>query len=94
MGIAIVGDGCAGEVECSAVGGGNYFYGVGVGDVGWGAEDFEGGDLDVWLGEGAEQGGDVLGFQEGLVALDVDVDICVDVLGDGVDAVGSTGQVG
>ena len=36
----------------------------------------------------------MLGFKERLVALDVDVDVCVDLLGDGVDAVGAAGQIG
>jgi hypothetical protein len=44
--------------------------------------------------EGAEEGGEVLGFEEGLVALDVDVDVGVNVLGDGVDAICAAGQVG
>ena len=35
----------------------------------------------------------MLGFEERLVALDVDVDIGVELLGDGVDAVGSAGQI-
>ncbi len=38
--VAVEGDGGAGEVEGSTVGGGDYFYSVGVGDVGGGAEDF------------------------------------------------------
>ena len=90
-GVSVVGDGCAGEVEGAAVGGGDYFYGVRIGDVGWSAEDFEGGDFDVRLCEGLEESGDVLGFEEGLVALDVDVDVGVDLLRDGVDTVGSAG---
>ena len=92
--ISVVGDGGAGEVEGTTVGGGNYFYGVGVGDVRGGAADFEGGDFDVWTGEGTEKGGEVFGFEEGFVALDVDVDVGVDVLGDGVDAVGAAGEIG
>ncbi len=79
--VAVVGDGGAGEVEGAAVGGGDDFYGVGVGDVFGGAEDFEGGDLGVCVAEGAEQGGEVLGLEEGFVALDVDVDVGVDVAG-------------
>ena len=92
--IAIVRDGGAGEVEGAAVGGGDYLYGVGVGDVFGGAEDFEGGDFDVVVSERAEEGGEVLGFEERFVALDVDVDVGVNVLGDGVDAVGAAGEVG
>ena len=61
--VAVVGDGCAGEVEGSAVGGGDYFYSIGIGDVVWSAEDFEGGDLDVWPGEWLEESGDVLRLQ-------------------------------
>jgi hypothetical protein len=93
-GVAVVGDGGAGEVEGAAVGGGDDFDGVGVRDVLGGAEDFEGRDFDVRVGEGAEEGGEVLGFEERLVALDVDVDVGVDGLRDGVDAVGAAGQVG
>jgi len=92
--IAIVRDGGAGEVEGAAVGGGDYFYGVGVGDVFGRAEDFEGGDFHMLLGEGAQEGSEVLRFEEGLVALDVDVDVGVVVAGDGVDAVGAAGEVG
>ena len=33
-------------------------------------------------------------FEEGFVALDVDVDVGVDVAGDGVDAVGAAGEIG
>ena len=92
--VAVVGDGGAGEVEGAAVGGGDDFDGVWVVDVVGGAEDFEGGDFDVAVGEGAEQRGEVFGFEEGFVALDVDVDVGVDQLGDGVDAVGAAGEVG
>jgi hypothetical protein len=92
--ITIVGDGGAGEIEGAAVGGGDYFDCVGVGDVLGSAEDFEGGDFDLRLGEGAEEGGEVLGSEEGLVSLDVDVDVGGDSLPDGVDAVGAAGQVG
>ena len=38
--VAVVWDCGSGEVESSAVVGGDYFYGVGVGDVFGGAEDF------------------------------------------------------
>lgn len=92
--VAVVGDGGAGEVEGATVGSGDYFYGVGVGDVAGGAADFEGGDFDLGVGEGAEEGGDVFGFEEGFVALDVDVDVGVDVLGDCVDTVGAAGEIG
>ena len=54
-GVAVVWDGGAGEVEGAAVGGGDYFYGVGVGDVFGAAADFEGGDVDAGLGEGARR---------------------------------------
>ena len=46
------------------------------------------------LREGAEEGGEVFGFEEGFVALDVDVDVGGELLGDGVDAVGAAGEVG
>ena len=45
------------------------------------------------LGEWAEERGEVLGFEEGFVALDVDVDVCVDLLRDGVDAVGAARKI-
>jgi len=82
-------DGGAGEVESSAVGGGDDFDGVWVGDVFGRAEDFEGGDFDLRLGKGAEECGEVFGLEEGFVALDVDVDVGGDFEGDGVDAVGA-----
>ena len=94
FGVAVVGDRRAREVEGLAVGGGDYFYGVGVVDVFQGAEDFQGGDFDVGLGEGAEEGGEVFRFEEGFVALDVDVDVGGDLEGDGVDAVGAAGEIG
>ena len=94
LSIAIKGDGGAGEVEGAAVGGGDYFDGVWVGNVFGGAEDFEGGDFDLLVGEGAEEGGEVFRFEEGLVALDVDVDVGGDLLRDGVDAVGAAGERG
>jgi len=92
--VSVVWDGGAGEVEGSAVGGGDYFDGVWVGYVFGSAEDFEGGDFDVRLREGSEEGGEVLGFEEGFVALDVDVDVGVNLLGYGVDAVGAAGEIG
>ena len=91
--ISVVGDGGAGEVEGSAVGGGDYFYGVWVVDVVGGAADFEGGDLDFGAGEGAGKGGQVFRPEEGLIALDVDVDFGVDELRDSVDSVGAAGKV-
>ncbi len=36
----------------------------------------------------------MLGLEEGFVALDVDVDVGVDELGDGVEAVGAAGEIG
>ena len=52
-GVAVVRDGGAGEVEGAAVCGGDDFYGVGIGDIVWGAADLEGGDVDVGVAEGA-----------------------------------------
>jgi len=92
--VAVVGNGCTGEVESAAVGGSDDFDGVGVGGVFVSAEDFEGGDFDAWLGEGTEECGEVFGFEEGFVALDIDVDVGGELLRDGVDAVGSAAEVG
>ena len=92
--VAVVRDGGAGEVEGPAVGSSDYFYGVGVVDVDGGAADFQGRDLDFGAVEGAEEGGEVLVLEEGFVALDVDVDVGVDELRDGVEAVGATGEIG
>jgi len=44
--------------------------------------------------EGAKQGGEVLGFQQRFIALNVDVDIRVVLLRYGADAIGSAGQIG
>jgi len=77
-GVAVEGDGGAREVEGAAVEGGDYLYGVRVGDVLTPAGDFEGRDFHVRHGEWGEDGGDVFGLQEGFVALDVDVDVGVD----------------
>ena len=76
--IAVIGDGGAREVEGSAVSGGDYFYCIWVVNVLRGAEDFQGGDFDLRFCEGFEECGEVLGLEEGLVALDVDVDVCGD----------------
>jgi hypothetical protein len=46
------------------------------------------------LGEGFKQCGEVLGFEEGFVALDVDVDVGGDELRDGVDAIGAAVEIG
>ena len=48
----------------------------------------------MWLGEGFQKCGEVLGFEEGFIALDVDVNVGGDELGDGVDAVGATEEIG
>jgi len=88
------GDGGSGEVEGAAVEGGDDFDGVGVGEVFGAAGDFEGGDVDVGHGEGREDGGDVIGVEEGFVALDVDVDVGVDGAGHGEEAVGAAGEIG
>ena len=92
--VAVERDGGAGEVEGAAVVGGYDFDGVGVVAVFGRAGDFEGGEVDVLVGEGAEEGGDVFGAEEGFIALDVDVEVGGDALGDGVDAVGAAGKVG
>jgi hypothetical protein len=44
--------------------------------------------------ERAEQGGNVFRAQERLVALHVDVDVRIDALRDGMDAVRATGKIG
>ncbi len=96
-GVAVIRDGGAGEVEGAAVAGGDNFDGIWVGDVFRAAVDFEGGGVNVILSEGHEQSVDVVWAQEGLVALDVDVDVEAavgGVLGDGVKAVGAAGQAG
>ena len=92
--VAVVRDGGAGEVKGASVCRSDDVYGVGVVDVDRGAGDFEGGDLDGWVGKGAEECGEVLGFEERFIALDVDVDIGVEELRDGMDAVGAAGQLG
>src|ERR1035441_7317814 len=57
--VAVVGDGGSGEVEGAPVGGGDDFYGIGIGDVFRRATHFEGGHIDVRVCEGMKQGGDV-----------------------------------
>ena len=91
--IAVVGDGRAGEVKGAAVGGGDNFDGVRVGDIFGAAEYFQSGDFDVELRERTQERGEVFGFEEGLVALDVDVDLGGDLLRYGVGAIGAAGQV-
>lgn len=91
--VAIEGDGGAGEVEGAVVAGGDDFDGVGIVDVGGGAADGEGGDLDLGALEQLQHGCEVAGGEEGLVSLDVDVNVGGDGLGDGIDAVGAAGAV-
>ena len=93
-GVSVEGYGGAGEVESAAVVGGDNFDGVWVVDIFGSAENFEGGDFDLRLGEGVEERGEVLGLEEGFVALDVDIDVGRDLLGYGVDAVGAAGEIG
>jgi len=91
--VAIEGDGGAGKVKGAIVAGGDDFDGVGIGDVGGGAADGEGGDLDFGALEEFEHRREVIGGEERLVALDVDVDVGGDGLSDGVDAVGAAGAI-
>jgi hypothetical protein len=86
-GVSIIGDGGAGEVKCSAIECGDDFYGVRVGDIRGSTGNLEGGYVDSGVAEGAEKAGKVLGAEQGLVALDVDVNIRRMELGDGMDAV-------
>lgn len=92
--VAVVGNGGSGEVESSAICCGDDFDGVGIGDVLGRAADFEGGDFYARSGKGSQERGEVFGLEEGLVALDVDVDVGGEELGYGVDAVGSAGEIG
>lgn len=95
IGVPIVGDGGPAEVERAAVGGVDDLYGVGVGDVFGCADGFDGGAFDLGTaGEGAEERVNVLGLQERFVSLDVDVDVCLALEGDGAHAVGAAGQIG
>ena len=50
--------------------------------------------VDCGVDERGQELGDVVGVKEGLVALDVDVDVSGEVLGDGEEAVGAAGEVG
>lgn len=92
-GIAVVGDGGAGEVEGAVVGGGDDLDGVGIGDVVGRTADGKGGYLDIGAVKELEERGEMLGREERLVALDVDVDVGGDGLSDGVDAIGAAGAV-
>lgn len=94
LGVAVVGDGGAGEVEGLTVVCGHYFYGVRIGDVAGSAADFEGRDLDFGRGEGCQQSGEVFGAEERLIPLNVDIDGGGDEVGDGVNTVGSAGEIG
>ena len=78
--VAVVRDGRAGKIEGAAVGGGDDFHGVGIVDLVGRARTCEGGDLDFALGHGMlrhrfEEGVEMFGEDERLVALDVDVDV-------------------
>jgi hypothetical protein len=91
--IAIEGNGGAREVQGAVVVGGNDLDGVGIVDVGSGATDGEGCDLNLGALEELEQGHEVQRGEERLVSLDVDVDVGGDGLGDGVDTVGAAGAI-
>ena len=62
------------KLEGAAVGGGDDLDGVGIGDVFGTGADFERGDFHGEVRKGCEQGVDVRGLKQWLVALDVDVD--------------------
>ena len=94
FGIPVVGSCGSRKVQGPAVGGRDHFYCVWVADVFGSAEDFEGGDFDMGFCEGFEECGEMFGFEERFVTLDVDVDIGRDQLGDGVNAVSAAGEVG
>jgi hypothetical protein len=91
--IAIEGDGGAREVEGAVIVGGDDFDGVGIMDVGGGAADGKGCDLNLGALEELQQRHEVLRREERLVSLDVDVDVGGDGLGDGVDTVGAAGAI-
>lgn len=92
--VAVEGDRRAGEVECAVVSGGDDFDGVGILDVLRRAANGESAHLDLRALEETQQRREVFGEEKGLVALDVQVNIRGDGLGDGVDAVGAAGAVG
>ena len=91
--VAIKRDGRAREVECAAIKSGDNFYDVGVVDVLGFAGNSKCGDVDVGSGERVQNVADVFRTKQWFVALDVDVDVGVDGLRDGEEAVGSAGQV-
>lgn len=91
--VAIKRDGRAREVECAAIKSGDNFYDVGVVDVLGFAGNSKCGDVDVGSGERVQNVADVFRTKQRFVALDVDVDVGVDGLRDGEEAVGSAGQV-
>jgi hypothetical protein len=91
--IPIEGDGGAGKVEGAVVVGSNNFDGVGIVDVGSGAADGEGCDLNLGALEELQQGHEVLRGEERLVSLNIDVNVSGDRLGDGVNAIGAAGAI-
>jgi hypothetical protein len=92
--VAVEWDSGAGEIEGAAVDGGDDFYSVGVGDIFRSTTNFERGYVDVCLRERAYKGDDVFGSEQRFVTLNIDVDIGVVELRDGVKAVGSAGEIG
>ena len=92
--VAIKGDGGAGEIKSAAVGGGDDLDGVRIGNIFGRTGDGKGSDLDIGVAEEVQQRREVRGGEQGFVALDVEVDIGADRLGDGMDPVGATGAVG
>ena len=58
--VAVIRDGGAGEVECTAIGCSHNFYGIGITDVFGGAENLKRGDIDMRLSKRTKECVEVL----------------------------------
>src|SRR5580698_1950996 len=92
--VAIEWDGCAGKVKRAPVECSDYFHGIGIVDLMRRAADGERGDLDFGTAEKRQQRLEKVGGQSGFVALDVDVDVCLDLASYFANPVRPAGAVG
>ena len=88
-----MGDGGARKVEGAIVGGGDDFDRAGIINVVRRAADGQRRDLHFGALEKLEHRREVVGGEKRFVALDVDVDVSGDGLGDRPDAIGAAGAV-
>src|SRR5271165_4342465 len=91
--VAVVGESGAGEIESASIGGADHLDSVGIVDLIGRAARGKGSNFHFRSRHGLKQGVEMLGPEQGLVALDIDVDIGGNGLGNRMDAIRATGAV-